>query len=101
MQSRRSFTRCKGRELKADERLYSAVSSAAIYGRATKRIVLALSANSAIRTSSELMALMGANLIPKQDWRIESNKPGHQLPLLEGSLWYSPVANRSCNWTAR
>src|SRR5580698_10576343 len=99
MQSRRSFTPCKGRELKADELPSSAVSSAVIYGRATKEIVLALSANSAIRISSERMVLTGVNSIPQPDWRIESNKPGNQLPHLEQGLWYSPEANRSCNWT--
>ena len=78
MQSRRFSTRCKGREFKPDERLSSAVSSAAIYGQATKRIVQTLSANSAIRTSSELMVLMGANSTPKLDWQTESNRPGNQ-----------------------
>jgi organic radical activating enzyme len=43
--------------------------------------------------------LMEANSILKHGWQTKSNTPGNQHPLLERSLWYSPEANRSCNWT--
>src|ERR1700733_1495222 len=88
MRSRKFSTPCREREPRPGEPPSSAVSWAAIYGRAAKRIAPTQSANSAIRTFLEPMVPMGESSQPKLRWRTALSRPGHPAVVVRLSCSY-------------